>query len=117
MRTLIVTSGLKDFIEAVVFERGVGCEISFDPPFVARRERGRRRWILRPVRAGIFEVDAGVKLYVTPTALYATPDLREPCYEVIEVEGRRLPAHVVYFAIIELVMRTAVEKFFGMQDA
>jgi hypothetical protein len=36
---------------------------------------------------------------------------------VIEVGGRRLPAHIVYFAIIELVMRAAVEKFFGMQDA
>jgi hypothetical protein len=36
---------------------------------------------------------------------------------VIEVEGRQLPARVVYFAVIELVMRAAVEKFFGMQDA
>jgi hypothetical protein len=118
VRTLIATGGLKDFIEAVVFERGVGCTISFDPPLIiARRERERRRWILRPIRAGIFEVDAGVKLYVTPTALCVTPDLRESdCYEVVEVGGRQLPAHIVYFAVIELVMRTALEKFFGMQD-
>jgi len=116
VRTLIATGGLKDFVEAVVFERGVGCVISFDPPFIARRERERRRWILRPRAGGTFEVDTGTKLYVTPIGLSTTPDSREPCYEVIEVEGRQLPARVVYFAVIELVMRAAVEKFFGMQD-